>query len=107
MSESGSELVIELRPPLPEKQPNGDPDSPQSWKSRLLQSVSGLKRRPLAVLVIGLPLSLTFIYECFIASDIYVSEAHFIVRSKAMSASLKWALRFFNPTAAFLDVAVQ
>jgi capsular polysaccharide transport system permease protein len=47
-----------------------------------------LKKYPLAALVLGLPLILTLFYESFIASDLYVSESHFIVRSKGMSGSL-------------------
>ena len=46
-----------------------------------------LNKHLLAVLVVGVPVFLTVIYEGLIASDIYVSEAHFIVRSQAMSSS--------------------
>ncbi len=87
MSESRLQTVFELklRPIVSQKE---ELSAPAPLKSRLLRAIGPLIRYPLLVLIVGVPLTLTLIYECFIASDIYVSEAHFMVRSKAISASL-------------------
>ena len=72
--------------------PAGDADA-QTKPSRLpifglSQALALLRKHLLAVLVICLPVGITAAYEIAIASRIYVSEAHFIVRSKATSASV-------------------
>jgi capsular polysaccharide transport system permease protein len=51
-----------------------------------LRIVELIKRYTLAFVLVVVPVFLTAFYEGLIASDVYVSEAHFIVRSKAMSS---------------------
>jgi capsular polysaccharide transport system permease protein len=86
MSESELQEPVKLR-----LRPLNKPVAPVSEISRAqaikLRVLELLKQYMLAVIVVGVPVFLTIIYEEFIASDIYVSEAHFIVRSKAMASS--------------------
>ena len=57
------------------------------WTQELLARIkSFVRRNKLAVLTIILPVTCAAFYYAFIASDIYVSEAHFIVRSRATSS---------------------
>ena len=84
MSDGEFETLLELRPLDREV---AQVVGPLSFKGRLLRGLSYLRRYPLAALIVGVPLLLTTVYESLIASNIYVSEAHFIVRSKSLSNS--------------------
>lgn len=72
----------------PAEAPEAQCAPPRLPRFGLSQALALLRKHLLAVLVIGLPVIITGAYEIAIASKIYVSEAHFIVRSKAMSASV-------------------
>ena len=57
------------------------------WAQEILaRAKSLLRQNKLAVLTIILPITCAAFYYTLIAADIYVSEAHFIVRSKATSS---------------------
>jgi capsular polysaccharide transport system permease protein len=57
------------------------------WTHELLDRFKGfLRRNKLAVFTIILPVTCATFYYALIAADIYVSEAHFIVRSKSSSS---------------------
>lgn len=88
MSESRLELSLELRL-RPMSGQEKECAAPVPLKSRVVQALLGpLTKYPLLFLIVGIPLVLTIVYEVFIASPIYVSEAHFMVRSKSMPSSL-------------------
>ena len=73
---------VELR--LQERSPAKEPEVTSTFALAL----SILRRNLFVFLIVGVPVFLTILYEGIIASDIYVSEAHFIVRSKAMASSM-------------------
>jgi capsular polysaccharide transport system permease protein len=87
MSESGSNAPVELT--LRSVEGYSTHADQEVSPGRVISVVfTFLKKNSLAVLVLGVPIVLSLFYEGFIASDLYVSESHFIVRSKAMSGSL-------------------
>jgi capsular polysaccharide transport system permease protein len=60
----------------------------QPWQDAAFNRLKGiLKRNALLTLTVVVPVVFATIYYGLIASDIYVSEAHFIVRSRATSGS--------------------
>lgn len=65
----------------------------EGW-SRVIQAriKSFLRRNTLAVLIIIAPVTCVTFYFGLVASNIYVSEAHFIVRSKATTTSMMGGL---------------
>ncbi|ADP71687.1 lipopolysaccharide biosynthesis protein [Rhodomicrobium vannielii ATCC 17100] len=87
MSDSASDHFI-----APQLRPVGEPIAaadPQSPDGRSLSSLwLAATRNMLAIAVVAVPVSLSIIYYAFIAADIYVSEAHFAVRSKAGQGGL-------------------
>ncbi len=87
MSESTAPVPVELSLRALEKEPEAK-GVPASVAPRLRRILQVIYAYPLAALILGVPLLFILLYEGLIASDQYVSEAHFIVRSKAMSGSL-------------------
>jgi capsular polysaccharide transport system permease protein len=86
MSESGLSAPVELTLRAVERRPVQVDHAPP--RPGILRAFAFLKGYPLAVLILGAPLLLTLFYEGFIASEQYVSESHFIVKSKATSGGL-------------------
>ena len=72
-------IQLKLRPAVTAQRVTAGEGRTQAIKARIK---SFLRRHTLAVLTVILPAICTTSYYGLIASDIYVSEAHFIVRSK-------------------------
>ena len=85
MSEHASQSSVELKlkPTIVARRATVETEWTQELQARIK---SFLRRNKLAVLTIILPVTCVTFYYMLIAADIYVSEAHFIVRSKSTSS---------------------
>lgn len=85
MSEHASQHIIdlELKPAFVAERAPAKPD----WKQAAKASIkSFVLQNMLAVITVITPLILAAFYLIFLAPDIYVSEAHFIVRSQSITS---------------------
>lgn len=76
-------MDLELKPAMSVQRAPVETDWSQEAKARVKNY---LQRNLLAVITVMLPFAAAAFYYTFLAADIYVSEAHFIVRSQAISS---------------------
>jgi capsular polysaccharide transport system permease protein len=87
VSESPSEQPIELRL-RPAQGPRAESEGALSGQTLTGYAMRIARENALATITVGIPFFLSLFYYVLIASSVYVSEAHFIVRSKSTSSAL-------------------